>query len=213
MNIGIIGHSNVGSAIGKNLVKFANEITYGLRDKTIEEKLTDVIDTISGKARFDTIKATILNNDIIFIAIPGHVVEDFVKDNPELDGKVIVDCTNPIGEGFSHFYNSTKSNTQVIQELLPSAKVVKSFSTYGFENFADSSYRNYKEVKPAMLIAGNDSGAKKIVSEINNNLGFETVDTGDVSMAIHLEHQAFIWIKMARVQGRDFDFTWALLKR
>lgn len=211
MNIGIIGHSNVGGAIGKNLVKFANRVTYGLRD--LDKDKSEEIKKISEKAQFDSIKSTIKGNDVIFIAIPGHVVEDFVKENPELDGKVIVDCTNPIGEGFSHFYNSTKSNTQVIQELLPNAKVVKSFSTYGFENFADSTYENYKEVKPAMLIAGNDLEAKNIVSEINDNFGFETVDTGDVSMAIHLEHQAFIWIKMARVQGRNFDFTWAMLRR
>ncbi|NRA66810.1 MAG: NAD(P)-binding domain-containing protein [Pseudobacteriovorax sp.] len=211
MKVGIIGSSDVGASIGKKLISFASEVTYGLRE--LSDDKIEKIKKISPDVAYSTIKSTIENSDIIFIAIPGYAVEGFAKQYPELGEKTIVDCTNPIGEGVTHFHKSARSNTQIIQELYPKAKVVKSFSAYGFANFIDSSYKNYNEVKPAMLIAGNDSEAKDIVAKINEHFGFETVDAGDVSMALHLEHQALLWINMFHVQGRDFDFTWAQLRR
>ena len=39
-----------------------------------------------------------------------------------------------------------------------------------------------------MLIAGNDATAKMVVAELCQQLGWESVDTGDISMSLHLEH-------------------------
>jgi 8-hydroxy-5-deazaflavin:NADPH oxidoreductase len=64
-----------------------------------------------------------------------------------------------------------------------------------------------------MLIAGNDLAAKSVVAGFCEQLGWESIDTGDLAMSLHLEHMALLWIKMARVQGVGSGFVWAKLQR
>jgi 8-hydroxy-5-deazaflavin:NADPH oxidoreductase len=64
-----------------------------------------------------------------------------------------------------------------------------------------------------MLIAGNDTTAKQVVSTLCKQLGWEAIDTGNLSMSLHLEHMTLLWIQMARVQGWGANFVWAMLKR
>jgi predicted dinucleotide-binding enzyme len=97
--------------------------------------------------------------------------------------------------------------------LSPNAKVVKAFTIYGFENFENNTYPGYGDLKPAMLIAGNDPDAKQIVANLCIEMGWEPVDTGNLAMSLHLEHMTLLWIKMARLQGLGSGFVWAKLQR
>ena len=96
--------------------------------------------------------------------------------------------------------NSEISGSEKVQEWAPDAKVVKSFTIYGFENFIDSNFPNYT-VKPIMMIAGNNEQAKLEVTKIITDLGFETLDTGNLDQALHLEHMTLLWVKMVRRDG------------
>jgi predicted dinucleotide-binding enzyme len=100
-----------------------------------------------------------------------------------------------------------------IQAAAPGARVVKAFTIYGFENFIDSSYPGYGDLRPAMLLAGNDSAANATVAQLCRDLGWEPVDTGPLSSSLHLEHLTLLWIKMARVQGQGSNLVWARLRR
>ena len=51
------------------------------------------------------------------------------------------------------------------------------------------------------------------VSELVAAIGFEPVDVGDIKSSIHLEHMCLMWVKMARMQGKGPNFTWAMLQR
>ena len=64
-----------------------------------------------------------------------------------------------------------------------------------------------------MLIAGNDAEAKAQVGILNTDLGFETLDVGDIPQALHLEHMTLLWVKMVRANGHSPHFTWAYLER
>jgi predicted dinucleotide-binding enzyme len=64
-----------------------------------------------------------------------------------------------------------------------------------------------------LLLAGNDQAAKETVGVLCEQLGWEPVDTGNISMSLHLEHMTLLWIKMARVQGRGAGLVWARLRR
>jgi predicted dinucleotide-binding enzyme len=100
----------------------------------------------------------------------------------------------------------------MVQQWAPDAKVVKAFNIYGFENFADNSFPNYN-VKPAMLIAGNDAKAKAEVSGLLADLDFYPKDTGALSQSLHLEHMTLLWVKMVRMNGHHPNFTWAYLEK
>ena len=95
----------------------------------------------------------------------------------------------------------------------PGARVVKAFTVYGFENFIDPAYPAYGDLRPVMPIAGDDADAKRTVSELCEEIGWQAVDTGPLANSLHLEHMTLLWIKMARVQGRGANFVYGLLER
>ena len=130
----------------------------------------------------------------------------------ELRGKTLVDCTNPVGPNLTHGLNNVRSGSELIQTLVPEAHVVKAFTIYGFENFEDNSYPGYG-VKPVMMFCGSDPDAKKTVSGLISQLGWEPLDVGGIEQALHLEHMTLLWVRMVRVGGRSPNSVWAVLRR
>ena len=114
--------------------------------------------------------------EVVFLATPFPANEEVLKAvGTELAGKILVDCTNPVGPGLRHGLESRESGSEAVQRLVPAARVVKAFSIYGFENFEDSRYPEYA-VKPAMMFCGDNSAAKKVVGELIAQLGWEPLD-------------------------------------
>lgn len=210
MRITFIGIGKVGYALANNLQKLGYEIIVANDNPNSKS----VQNALSKNQNFTTmpVQKAVDTSEIIFLVTPFSANAD-ILNAINIDGKVLVDCTNPVGPGMTHGLNNEQSGSEFIQNLVPKAKVVKAFSVYGFENFQNTSYPTYKEVKPAMFIAGNDSEAKEKIEKLCNELGWGIVDTGDLSSALHLEHMTLLWIKMARIQGKGSDFVWTKLER
>jgi predicted dinucleotide-binding enzyme len=150
---------------------------------------------------------------VVFLATPFQANEAAVKSvAEELTGKILVDCTNPVGPNLTHSLNSSQSGSEMVQKLVPEAKVVKAFTIYGFENFEDSSYPGYN-VKPVMMYCGMDSAAKETVGELIAQLGWQPLDVGGLEQALHLEHMTLLWVRMVRVNGHTPHMVWAMLTR
>lgn len=212
MKITFVGIGNVGASLANHLQKLGHSVTIGARDSNSQS----VRVALRLNANFEVSHPleAVQAAEIVFLAVPFSAVNEvFSELGSALDGKILVDCTNPVGANLSHGLGSEKSGAEVIQNFVPTAKVVKAFTIYGFENFEDNSYPGYGNVKPAMLIAGNDAIAKQVVSSLCHQLGWEPVDVGNLAMSLHLEHLTLMWIKMARVQGLGADFVWARLQR
>ena len=215
MNITFLGVGNVGGALADKLARLNYPVTIAARNpesasvKAAQSKNSDLVVKPVGDA--------ISEADVIFLATPYEMNEPALKSAGDLSGKILVDCTNPVSPNLEHGLSSETSGAETVQQLVPAAKVVKAFTIYGFENFQDTHYPGYhfgaQSLKPAMLIAGDDIAAKATVGELCEQLGWEIVDTGPLSMSLHLEHMTLLWIKMARVQGRGADFVWARLRR
>jgi 8-hydroxy-5-deazaflavin:NADPH oxidoreductase len=211
MKIAFLGIGNVGSALASQLASLGHEVVIAARDPNSKS-----VQTALAKAPSLSVASSqeaVATAEIIFLATPFSAVSEALKDVADLTGKILVDCTNPVAANLRHGLNSEISGGEFVQNLVPLAKVVKAFTIYGFENFENNQYPGYEELKPAMLIAGNDPSAKQAISMLCTTMGWEAVDTGDISMSLHLEHMTLLWIKMARVQGRGAGFVWAQLKR
>ena len=192
MKIAFIGYGNVGGALGKNL-----------------EKLGHIVTRASREAPGDAIK----DSDVVFLATPFNVNESVLKPLVSvLAGKILVDCTNPVGPGLSHGLGSKQSGTEMIQSMLPSTKVVKAFTIYGFENFEDNAYPAYN-VKPVMMFCGNDAEAKATVGKLIAELGWDPLDVGGIEQALHLEHMTLLWVRYVRAGRRSPNLVWAALRR
>ena len=209
MKLAFIGIGNVGFSLANNLQKQGHEV-YIAHDN---DKSQSVVNAMNKNSALKTlpVQQAIDIADIIFLATPFRINQSILEPLT-FNGKTLIDCTNPVGAGISHGLNSITSGSEKVQEWAGDANVVKAFTIYGFENFADSSFPNYN-VKPIMMIAGNNNAAKEQVSKINTDMGFETLDTGDISQALHLEHMTLLWVKMVRAGGHHPNFVWAYLEK
>lgn len=212
MTIAFIGTGNVGASLADRLQQLGHRVLLAARDPQ-SQSVQDALQR-NPKLVVQSPLEAVAAADVVVLATPFAAVEPaLMAVKPALTGKVLVDCTNPVGAGLTHGLQSQTSGGETVQQLVPDTRVVKAFSIYGYENFADSHYPGYGDLKPAMLIAGNDDAAKETVAGLCQQMGWETVDTGNLAMSLHLEHMALLWIKMARVQGWGSGFVWAMLNR
>jgi predicted dinucleotide-binding enzyme len=211
MNIAVIGAGRVGGALAVRLRQAGHQVVLGGPDPA-SDTIRAVQNQQSGLVAKPTADA-VAAADVVFLAIPFPAVQAVLTDGGDFAGKIIVDCTNPVGPGIAHGLGSKQSGAETVQAAIPGAAVVKAFTIYGFENLRDSHYPGYGALRPAMLVAGDDESAKSRVSHLATDLGFEPVDAGPLASSLHLEHMTLLWIKMARVQGRGADFVWARLTR
>jgi hypothetical protein len=211
MRIAFLGYGNVGGPLADHLQRLGHEVTLAAADAG-----SDGVKKALARNRDLKVAApreAVGGAEVVFLATPFQANEEVLKDvASDLAGKVLVDCTNPVGPGLRHGLSSVESGSQRVQALVPAARVVKAFSIYGFENFEDSRYPAYS-VKPAMMFCGDDAAAKKAVEELIAQLGWEPLDVGRLEQALHLEHMTLLWVRMVRVNGASPHMVWARLRR
>jgi predicted dinucleotide-binding enzyme len=145
--------------------------------------------------------------DIIFVAVPANAAIDALRAAGNLDGRVVVDCTNPLSWSQGPVWTppAAGSNTAAIAAACPAARVVKGFNHFGAEI----------QAQPAMasgpadaFFAGDDSEARQIVMAVAARMGFTPHDAGPLRNAAVLENLAVLWIHLATVggAGRTFAF-------
>jgi hypothetical protein len=211
MRIAFLGYGNVGAPLADHLQRLGHEVTLAAADPGSDGVKKAV--TRNGRLKVAAPREAVGGAEVVFLATPFQAnAEVLGAVAAELAGKVLVDCTNPVGPGLRHGLESRESGSQVVQGLAPAARVVKAFSIYGFENFEDSSYPAYA-VKPAMMFCGDDAAAKKSVGELIAQLGWEPLDVGGLEQALHLEHMTLLWVRMVRVNGASPHMVWARLRR
>ena len=148
--------------------------------------------------------------DVIVLSVPWPAVGASIKALGPSTGKVVVDATNPFTPDFSLAVGHDNSAGETVARRAPGARVVKAFNTTGFNNMADSRYAGGNL---AMMVAGDDGEAKKIVLALAADLGFDAIDAGPLTMSRYLEPMAMVWIKLAIAQKMGREFGFAILRR
>lgn len=211
MEIAFIGYGKVGGALADHLQRLGHSVTLAVKD-TQSESVKRTLGKNPGlktAAPRDAVRAAA----VVFLATPYQANEEALRAvAQELAGKVLVDCTNPVGPGLTHGLGSARSGTETIQAMLPETRVVKAFTIYGYENFEDPTYPGH-DVKPVMMFCGNDAAAKSTVASLVAQLGWEPLDVGGAEQALHLEHMTLLWVRMVRFGGRSPHTAWAVLTR
>lgn len=211
MKIAFIGYGQVGGPLADHLQRVGHEVILAAQ----QPGSTSVKSALARNAdlRVRPPGEAVREADVVFLATPFQANEEALRAVADgIEGKILVDCTNPVGPNLSHGLNSQQSGTEMIQELLPKTAVVKAFTIYGFENFENNSYPGYN-VKPVMMYCGNNRDAKHQVAGLIAQLGWEPLDVGGIEQALHLEHMTLLWVRMVRVDGHSPNFVWAVLER
>jgi len=98
-----------------------------------------------------------------------------------LAGKIVIDTNNyyPQRDGQTPELDTESTTTsELLQAHPPTSKVVKAFNhTYAAQLTTDGRPAGTKD-RRALVIAGNDAGAKATVTRLLDEFGFDVVDAG-----------------------------------
>jgi hypothetical protein len=149
--------------------------------------------------------------EVVVLATPWEGTEAALLATGPCEGKVVVDCTNPILPGMAGLaVGTTESAAEQVAKRVPGARVVKAFNTTGSGNMERP---RYGEHHLTMLLCGDDPAAKGVVSGLAEDLGFAPVDAGSLVAARYLEPLAMLWVHLAYQQGLGPDIAFQLLRR
>lgn len=206
MRIATIGAGSVGATLGRVWLQAGEDVVWGLRRPDDPKYAT------LPKGRVKPPAEAAAGAEIVVIATPWSTTEAAVKSLGALAGKIVVDCTNPLGmgpDGLELVIGHDKSAGELVASWTPGAFVFKTLNTTGASNMANAA--RYP-VKPMMLVAGDDAGRKPTVMDLVAKLGFEPVDAGPLKNARLLEPFGMVWIDQAMNRGRGRDFAFALVR-
>jgi NADPH-dependent F420 reductase len=210
MKIAVIGIGNVGGTLGPAWAKAGHEVIFGVRNPA-SKKVQTLLENAGSNARATSVAEAAAGADIVLFATPWSATQDAVRAAGNLEGKIVVDCTNPIAPDLKGLtIGTTTSAGEQVAQWARGAKVVKAFNTTGSGNMANPLY----ESQPVtMFICGDDDKAKEMVAQLAKEVGFDTCITGPLYHARYFEAMAMLWVDMAYLQGRGPDFAYKILMR
>jgi 8-hydroxy-5-deazaflavin:NADPH oxidoreductase len=194
MRIGIIGSGNVAQSLATGFLKHGHDVMLGTRHV---EKLADWR-TENPKAGVGSFAEAAASADVVVLAVKGTVASEALRQAgaPSLDGKVVIDTTNPIADappdhGVLKFFTSLDDSLmERLQREYPGARFVKAFNSVGNGLMVNP---HFEGGPPTMFICGNHDAAKWTVKGILYQFGWETADMGTVEAARAIEPLCILW--------------------
>ncbi len=186
--VAVIGLGNIGSAVAANLVKGNRSVI--VADRTLE-KTNELSKKLGNLAQPATIAAAVKEAEIIVLAIWFDGIKEFFKTYAvELQGKVIVDPSNPIAPdekgGFKKTIGIDQSAGQILSSLLPkNTKLAKALGTLGAASLANTAFQQPE--KAVEFYATDDKSIDDQIEELIRDNGFEPVRIGGLDKSIRIE--------------------------
>lgn len=183
-SVSIIGTGNMANAIGGVFAEGGSGVTYITHEQ---------------------IGAAPLTGEIVVLAVPYSAVDSIIAAyGDQLDGKIVVDITNPLDfETFDSLVVPIGSSAAAeIQSRLPGSIVLKAFNT----TFAGTLVgKQIGTLTTTVLIAGNDTAAKRTLAAAVEAGGVSAIDVGSLSRAHELE--AFGFLQLTLAVGEKVSWT------
>ncbi|POX55911.1 NADP oxidoreductase [Streptomyces sp. Ru71] len=200
MRIGVLGTGNMADALATHWVRAGHDVTIGGRDAYHAERLAT---RIGGSARPASLRAAAESGQVVLVALPYGAGAEVARDlHTALEGKVLLDCSNPVGPGFRLLTEGGPSAAQQLAAAAPGAHVVKAFNLC---------HEDVWRMRPpvfggrplAVPVCGDDETALRRVRELVRDVGCEPVAGGGLERAGLLEATAALFIALWVGQGAD----------
>jgi len=108
MNIAFLGYGNVGAPLADHLQRSGHEVTLGAHSAASESVQKALARNAALKVSAP--KSAVAAAEVVFLATPFAANETAIASVADaIRGKIIVDCTNPVGPGLTHGLNSVQS--------------------------------------------------------------------------------------------------------
>lgn len=213
MKVGVLGSGSVAIVLASGFLKHGHEVMMGSR--TPEKLHKWAADHSTGKT--GTFAEAAAFGELLVLAVKGDGAVDALSlaGAENLAGKAVMDATNPIADappdhGVLRFFTThDQSLMEQLQREFPGARFVKAFNSVGAAFMIGPQFAGGK---PTMFICGNDEGAKKSVSEILDQFGWETADMGGAEAARAIEPLCMLWCLPGFLRN-EWTHAFKLLKK
>jgi 8-hydroxy-5-deazaflavin:NADPH oxidoreductase len=175
--IGLIGAGHIGSQVARLAVGAGHQVV--ISNSRGPQTLAGLVAELGPLARAaDPVEAA-KQGDIVVVTIPLKNYRS-VPVEP-LAGKIVIDTNNyyPERDGrIPELDNESTTTSELLQAHLPRAKVVKAFNHIYASQLTTDGRPADTPNRRALVIAGDDEGAKAAVTKLLDEFGFDTVDAG-----------------------------------
>jgi predicted dinucleotide-binding enzyme len=195
MKVGVLGSGDVAKVLASGFLEHGHQAKLGSRSP---EKLsawqaenpTGSTGTFAEAAAF---------GEAVVLAVKGTAALEALElaGAANLAGKTVMDATNPIADappvnGVLQFFTDINySLMEKLQAAFPQAHLVKCFNSVG--NILMINPQLAGGIRPTMFICGNNEAAKKQVSGILDQFGWEADDRGKAEAARAIEPLCMLW--------------------
>ena len=199
MTTAIIGVGNLGSTLARHLANGGEPVVLAAQDETHTKALADELGRYASAA---SVEDAIASADAVVLAVWLDQSKELLpRLSQALEGKVVVDPSNPIGFENGKMIRTLpkgESSGSVVARLLPaSAHYVKAFGTLGaVEQLATSANRDPRVV---LFYATDDDAAEAAAQRLIRAAGFEPLKVGGFADAGRIEGPD------GELQGRVLD--------
>lgn len=210
MRYAVLGTGEVGRTLGGKLVELGHEVTLGSRSKDNPAAL-EWAQGAGGGASAGTFAEAAAAAELVVNAVGGRVSLAALEaaGAANLDGKVIVDVSNPLAieEGQLRL-DPVESDSvgEQIQRAFPHARVVKTLNTVNCQVMVDPSRVPGEH---QMFVCGDDDDAKEQVTALLGEFGWpahRVLDLGGIRAARSLEMYLPLWVNLFQNLGHaDFN--------
>jgi len=178
--IGFIGSGHIGSQVARLAV--ANGYKVVMSNSRGPQTLADLVQELGPHARAATPEEAAKAGDLVVVTVPLKNYRD-VPVEP-LARKIVLDTNNYYPERDGHFPELDSESTttsDLLQAHLPKSNVVKAFNHIYASQLTTDGRPAGTPNRRALVIAGNDADAKRTVTALLDEFGFDTVDAGPLS--------------------------------
>jgi len=179
MKIGIIGTGAIGGTIAKKMASAGHNVKVFNADD--EQKLKIRAEELGVYA--STVTDVAKDVDVLIISLPTAVIADlpreFIESIPE--ETIVVDTSNyyPFRDQSIDEIKQGKTESIWVSDQL-GKPVIKAFNNLLAETLLNKGKSEGAVNRIAMAIAGDSAKAKKIIADLANDAGFDTVDSGSL---------------------------------
>ncbi|MFT3702273.1 MAG: NAD(P)-binding domain-containing protein [Agriterribacter sp.] len=186
--VAVIGLGNIGTIVAENLVKGGR--SFIVADRKIEKAKTFAQQSYGLATALD-ITAAIKEADIVVLAVWFNTIKELLQTYAEeLQGKIIVDPSNPIAPdekgGFKKIIGETESAGEILSSFLPKdASLVKAFGSLSAASLSKAAFQQPE--KAVLFYATDNTSFNAATEQLISDSGFEPLRIGGIDQSIRME--------------------------
>ena len=184
--IGIIGAGNIGGTLARRLVELGHRVT--ISNSRGPETLEELVAELGPDAKAGTPEEAAEFGEFVIVTVPFRAYRDIPVE--PLAGKIVIDTNNYYWERDGHVGELDSGEATVsglLQQHLSKSKVAKGFNHIGAPSILTDGKPAGSPNRRALATASDFEEASALVTDLYDDLGFDTLNLGPLSESWRVE--------------------------